>query len=134
MNIAIGDEAPRVARLYRTEPERRVSRLRRQYVRDVGALNVLVMQGRGVKYGILARLVRSIDVHRQPRAISHGNTDVPLLDHRSVSAHSAAFTADIPQQRARCRLIAVPAVRLDYIPLYFTIVKYNLGDPGCKIS
>ena len=84
--VAVCNEAPRVAGLYGTKPERRVRRLRRQYVRDIGPLNVLVMQGRGVKYGILARLVWSIDVHRQPRAISHGDTDVPLLDHRFVSA------------------------------------------------
>jgi hypothetical protein len=85
VNIAVCDEAARVTGLYGTEPERRVSRLWRQYVRDVWTLNVLVMQGRGVKYGILARLVRSIDVHRQSRAISHGDTDVALLDHRFVS-------------------------------------------------
>ncbi len=97
MNVAIGDEATRVARLYRTEPERCVGRLRRQYVRDVWALNVLVMQGRRIKYGILARLIRSIDVHRQPRAISHGDTDVSFLDHRFVSAHFATLTADISQ-------------------------------------
>jgi len=56
VNVAVCDEAARVTRLYGTEPERRVSRLRRQYVRDVGALNVLVMQGRGVSTGYLPDL------------------------------------------------------------------------------
>src|SRR5260370_28149821 len=66
VNVAVCDEAPRVTCLYGTEPERRVSRLRRQYVRDFWALNILVMPGPGVNYGILARLVRSIDAPRQP--------------------------------------------------------------------
>src|SRR5258707_1725825 len=77
MNVAVCQEAPCVAGLNGTEPKRRVCRLRRQYVGDVGALNVLVMQGGGIKDGGLARLVRSIDVYRQPRAIPHGDTDVP---------------------------------------------------------
>src|SRR5712671_608454 len=106
VNVAVCDKAARVTCLYGTEPERRVSRLRRQYVRNVGALNVLVMQGRGVKYGILARLVRSIDVHRQPRAISHGDTDVALLDHRFVSTRFRGTNGQT-------------------MPLSFTIVKYN---------
>jgi hypothetical protein len=63
-----------------------VCRLRRQYVGNVRALKVLVMQGCRIKHWILARLVRPIHVHRQPRAISHGNTDVSLLDHLFVSA------------------------------------------------
>src|SRR5579862_6908415 len=86
MDIAVGNETPRVARLYRTEPERRVGRLRRQYICDVGTLNVLIMQGRGIEYGVLAGLIRSIHVQRQPRAVSHRDTDVSLLDHRFVSA------------------------------------------------
>ena len=44
MDIAVGDEAARIARLDRTEPERRVGRLRRQDIRDVGPLKVLVVQ------------------------------------------------------------------------------------------
>ena len=86
MNVTICNEATRVARLYGTEPERCVGRLRRQYVRDVGALKVLVVQGRRIKHGIAARLVRSIHIHRQPRAVPHGDTDVPFLDHRFFSA------------------------------------------------
>src|ERR1700704_4243534 len=97
MNVAVGDEPSGVARLYRTEPERCVGGLRWQYIRDVRALNVLVMQSRGIEHGILARCIWSIDVHRQARAISHGLTDVPLLDHQFVSARSAAVTADCLQ-------------------------------------
>src|SRR2546421_7106272 len=88
MNVAVGDEAARVAGLYGTEPERRVGRLRRQDVRDVGPLNILVMQGRRIKHGILARLVGSIHIHCQPRAVPHGDTDVSLLDHRFLSARA----------------------------------------------
>src|ERR1700730_4300603 len=87
MNVAVGDETPGVARLDGTEPERSVGGLRRQDIRDVGTLNVLVMQGRGIEHGILAGPVRSIDVHRQARAISHGYTDVSFLDHQLGSAH-----------------------------------------------
>src|SRR6266851_4980704 len=94
MNVAVGDEASGVARLYRTEPERCVGRLRWQYIRDVRILNVLVMQSRGIEHGVLAGCIRSIDVHRQARAIAHGDTDVPLLDHQFASASSNAFTAD----------------------------------------
>jgi len=86
MDVAVGNEAARIAGLYWTEPERCMGRLRRQYVGDVGALNIFVMQGGGIKYGVLAGLIGSIDVHCQPCAISHGDTDVPLLDHRFVSA------------------------------------------------
>src|SRR5262249_61977193 len=93
--LAVGDEAPSVARLYGTEPERCVGRLRWQYIRDVRALNVLVMQSRGIEHGVLAGCIWSIDVHRQARAISHGDTDVPLFHHQVVSARSAAGTADV---------------------------------------
>ncbi len=86
MDVAVGNETARVTGLYGAEPERCMGRLRRQYVGDVGALDILIVQGGGIKHGVLARLVRSIDVYRQPRAISHGDTDVPLLDHRFVSA------------------------------------------------
>jgi hypothetical protein len=88
MNVAIGNKASRVARLYGTEPERCVGRLRWQDIRDVRALNVLVMQGRGIEHGVLARCTGSIDVYRQPRAISHGDTDVALLDHGFHSGFS----------------------------------------------
>jgi hypothetical protein len=57
------DEAPGVARLYGTEPERCVGGLRRQYIRDVRALNVLIMQGRGIEHRVLAGCIWSIDVH-----------------------------------------------------------------------
>src|ERR1700730_11334834 len=79
MNVAVGDETPGVARLDGAEPERRVGGLRRQDIRDVWTLNVLVVQSRGIEHGILAGRIRSIDVHRQARAISHGNTVVPFL-------------------------------------------------------
>ena len=96
-----GDEASGVARLYRTEPERWVGRLRWQYIGDVRALNVLVMQSRGIEHGVLAGCIRSIDVHCQARAISHGDTDISLLDHQFVSAGSAAVSADVLQWQAR---------------------------------
>src|ERR1700730_17467587 len=95
MNVAVGDEAASVARLDGTEPERCMGRLRWQYIRNVGPLNVLVMQGRGIEHGVLAGCIGSIDVHRQPRAISHGDADVPLLDHRLASAQCSALTTDI---------------------------------------
>ena len=44
VNVPIGDESSRIACLYGTEPKRRVGGLRRQYIRDVGPLNVLVVQ------------------------------------------------------------------------------------------
>src|SRR5260370_14782162 len=59
VHVTVCDEAPRVAGLYGTEPERRVGRLRRQYIRHAGAMNCLVMPGRGLKYCILARLYPS---------------------------------------------------------------------------
>src|SRR6476619_940628 len=91
MNVAVGDEASGVARLYGTEPERCVGRLRWQYIGDVRALNVLVMQSRGIEYGVLAGCIWSIDVHRQARAITHGDADVSLLDHQFVSGRPAAI-------------------------------------------
>src|SRR5580704_11706883 len=97
MNVAVGDEAPGVARLYGTEPERCVGGLRWQYIGDVGTLNVLVMQSRGIEHGILAGCIRSIDVHCQVRAIAHGDADVSLLDHQFVSACWAAVSADVLQ-------------------------------------
>jgi hypothetical protein len=66
-----------------------VGRLRRQNIGDVGALNVLVMQSRGIEHGIPAGSIGSIDIYRQPRAVPHGDADVPLLDHQSVSARLA---------------------------------------------
>src|SRR5438045_1106173 len=95
MNVAVGDEASGVARLYGTEPERCVGRLRWQYIGNVGALNVLVMQRRGIEHGVLAGCIRSVDVDCQARAISHGDPDVSLLDHQLVSARSAALSADV---------------------------------------
>src|SRR6266567_4278207 len=106
MNVAVGDEASGVARLYRTEPERCVGRLRWQYIGDVRALNVLVMQSRGIERGVLAGCIRSIDVHCQARAISHSDTDVSLLDHQFVSARSAVVSADVLQWQVQYRLTA----------------------------
>src|ERR1700704_3861546 len=108
MNVAVGDEPSGVARLYRTEPERCVGRLRWQYIGDFRALNVLVVQSRGIEHGVLAGCIRSIDVHCQARAISHGDTDVSLLDHQLVSARSAAVF--------RRRLATASAVAADRHP------------------
>jgi hypothetical protein len=121
--VAVCDEASRIACLDGTEPQRCVGGLRRQYVRDVRALNVLVMQRRGIKHGVLARLVRSIDVHRQPRAISHGDTDIPLLDHRFVSTVFAALTAACNCERGIDQPSSEPHGRT--MAQYFTIVKYK---------
>src|SRR3981081_2064657 len=115
MNVAVGDEASGVARLYGTEPERCVGGLRWQYIGNVRALNVLVMQSRGIEHGVLAGGIRSIDVHCHARAISHRDTDVSLPDHQLVSARSAAVSADVLRSQARLRLTdRIRAVRLDY--------------------
>ena len=81
MDVAVGDEAARVAGLDGTEPQRRVSRLRRQDVGDVGALDVLVVQGAGIQDRVLARLVRPIDIDRQAGSVPHGHDDVAFFDH-----------------------------------------------------
>src|SRR4029077_17941915 len=86
MDIAVADEAPRVARLYRTEPERCVRRLRRQDVRDVGPLDVLVVQRGRVEHRVLAWCIGAIDVDRKPGTVPHGDADVPFLDHRFTRA------------------------------------------------
>src|SRR5258706_16439954 len=99
MNVAVGDEASRVARLDGTEPERCMGGLRRQNVRDVRALNVLVMQSRGIEDGILAECIGSIDVHGQTRAVPHGDTDVPLLDHGFTPAFRDAFGSRLAMSR-----------------------------------
>src|ERR1700754_4339589 len=127
MNVAIGDKATRITRLYRTEPERRVRRLRRQYVRDVGALNILVVQGGGIEHGVLARLVRTIDVHRQPRAIPHRDADIPLLDHLLLLRPALRRS---PPRLTTADAVADGAVIRTFlgglVPLYFTIVKYYM--------
>ncbi|SRR6266487_244993 len=117
MNVAVGNEASRVARLYGTELERCVGRLWWQDIRDVRALNVLVMQGRGIEHGVLAGCTGSIDVHRQPRAISHGDTDVALLrllldiaKRRPQASRKAGV--EIPNQ-------APPARLRDYVILLY---------------
>ena len=81
VNVAVGDEAARVARLDGAEPKRRVSRLRGQHIGNVGPLNVLVVQRAGVQHRILARCVRPIDIDRQAGAVPHGHHDVALFDH-----------------------------------------------------
>src|SRR2546423_11750996 len=99
--------------------ERCVGGLRGQYIRDVGALNVLVMQSRGIEHGVLAGCIWSIDVHRQARAISHGDTDVPLLDHPFVSARTAAVTADVFAIASAVSADRLRAVYLDYATLLY---------------
>ena len=94
MDIAVGDEAPGVARLDRTEPERRVSRLRRQYIRDVGPLNILIVQRLRIQHWISARRIRAVDIDRKPSTVPHGDTDVPLLDHRFTPAF-ATLSVDV---------------------------------------
>src|SRR5947209_3418248 len=83
MNVAVGDEASRVAGLDGAEPERRMRRLRWQDIRDVRTLDVLVVQRRRVQHWVFAWRIRAVNVDGQPRAVPHGNVNVPFLDHRS---------------------------------------------------
>src|SRR5882757_2854970 len=130
MNVAVGDEASGVARLYRTEPERCVGRLRWQYIGDVRALNVLVMQSRGIEHGVLAGCIWSIDVHRQARAIAHGDADVSLLYHRFVSACWAAVSADVFAIASAVSSDRPCAARLDYTTVLYDRKVYYGGRMG----
>src|ERR1700757_230725 len=94
MNVAVGDEASGIARLYRTEPERRVGWLRRQNIRDVGPLNILIVQRRRIQHWIFARRIRAVDIDRKPSTVPHGDNDVPLLDHRFTPAF-ATLSVDV---------------------------------------
>src|SRR5882724_429545 len=81
VHISIGDKSPRVTRLYRSEPERSVSGLRWQYIRDVRTLNVLIVQRGRVEHRVSAWRIRAVDINGKPRAVPHGDNDVALLDH-----------------------------------------------------
>src|SRR6478736_10454588 len=121
MNVAVGDEAPRVTRLDRPEPERGMRWLRRQNVRHVRALDVLVVQGRCVQHRVFAWRVRSVDVDGEPRAVAHGNTDASLLDHRFAPAFRDACDRRLATVEEANRARPPRGT----ISFYFTFVKYN---------
>jgi len=77
--------------------------------------------------------IRSIDVHRQARAISHGNTVVPFLDHQFGSAHSAALDRRRSAAASAGWLTATAPCDRN-MPLDFTDVKYNMDRRMANVS
>src|ERR1700722_8173196 len=113
MHISVGNEVPGVARLDGTEPERRVCRLRRQHVGDIGPLNIFVVQRTRIEHRIFSRPLRAIDVQHKARSIAHHHGNVALLDHRF------AFPAADNSKPT--------ALSWKHWPFYFTSGKYNMS-------
>src|SRR5258708_11730250 len=85
--ITIREEGARTPRLYRSEPQWRVRGLRRQDVRDVRALNVLVVERAGVERRILARFWRTVDIHREACAVPHDGFYIPQFNQSRFNFH-----------------------------------------------
>ncbi|HEY7246487.1 MAG TPA: hypothetical protein VH678_21645 [Xanthobacteraceae bacterium] len=84
MDIAARDEESGVAGFQETGPERGPCRLRRQRAREIGALQVLVVDGEGEQCRKLLVCIRPVDVDGQVDAVARGHGNVLLGDHARI--------------------------------------------------
>ncbi len=84
VHVAARNEEARVAGLHRAGPQRRPGRLRRDRVRHLGALEILVVDRERQECWKLFTRVGPVDVDRELDAVAHRHRDVLLADHRVI--------------------------------------------------
>jgi hypothetical protein len=80
---------------------------------EFSPLNVLIVQCGRAEHRVSALRVRAVGVDREPRAVSHGDTDVPPFDHRCGSAVRTLERRSAGRRHARHRLAALGKAIVD---------------------
>ena len=94
VHVAARDEKAGVAGFRRSGPQHRPCRMRQGSLRQLGALQVLVVDRKGQERRELVRRFRSIDIDGDLDAVAHGHEQILLRDHPGI-----AWCAAVPDRR-----------------------------------